>query len=449
MPRALFVSYTFPPVGGAGVQRLTKWLKYLPAYGWDASVLTTANASVPLTDGMLGREVPAGTRVVRARTLEPSYRSKAAVLAPDAAVVAPDGRSGGRPLRAGLRKVARTAANLALQPDPQVLWAPLALRAGRRLLATVPHDVVVATAPPFSALLIASRLAREARLPLVLDYRDEWDISNRYWENRPRDPLSRWVQARMQASVLRCAQLVIATTRRSAAVLELKLRAAGGRARVRCVYNGYDAEDFAEPAPADAPRDTYRLAYVGTLWALTDVAPLVEGVARLARENAGHAERLEVVLVGRRTPEQSAHVAQLASLPCRVRCLDYVDHGDAVRLMQEASGLCLLLSGGPAAERVVPAKLFEYMAARRPILAIVPPGECRDLLQGHPAVAFGDPRRPESIAAALSAEIERHGQGREPAWAGWDPARYSRRHLAGELAKALDEVAGVRREGAA
>lgn len=441
MNRALFVSYTFPPVGGAGVQRLTKWLKYLPGHGWQSSVLTTENASVPLTDGMLGRDVPADTHVVRARTLEPSYASKAAVLGGD--------RSRRRPLSAGIRTVARAAANLALQPDPQVLWGPAALREGRRYLASVPHDVVVATAPPFSALLIGARLAREAGLPLVLDYRDEWDISNRYWENRPRDPLSRWVQARMQASALRQAHLVIATTRRSTAALEVKLRAAGGAARARCIHNGYDPDDFAVRTPAEVDPSTYRLAYVGTLWALTDVAPLVEGVSRLARENPAAAARLEIVLVGRRTPEQTAHVDRFAGLPCRLRLLDYVDHGDAVRLMKEASGLCLLLSRGPAAERVVPAKLFEYMAARRPILAIAPPGECRDLLAGHPAVTFCDPGRPDSVAAGLSREIERHHQGHEPDWASFDPTPFSRRRLAGELAAALDEVARVWKRGAA
>ena len=151
MPRVLLVSYTFPPVGGAGVQRLTKWLKYLPRHGWQTSVLTTENASVPVTDASLARDVPAVTRVVRARTLEPSYQVKAAVLKQAAGPR--------RSVVAGLRSAAKSVVNLVLQPDPQVLWAPAALCAGRQLLSEVPHDVVVATAPPFSALLIGARLA--------------------------------------------------------------------------------------------------------------------------------------------------------------------------------------------------------------------------------------------------------------------------------------------------
>ncbi len=438
MPRVLFVSYTFPPVGGAGVQRLTKWLKYLPGHGWEASVLTTENASVPLTDASLARDVPTETRVVRAQTLEPSYQAKATVL-----------RQADRPrgsVGVGLKGAARAVANLALQPDPQVLWAPAALRAGRQLLTEVPHDVVVATAPPFSTLLVGVRLARAARLPLVLDYRDEWDISSNYWENRPRDPVSRWVQARMQARALRRAQLVLATTQRSTARLAEKCRAVGSRARTRCIYNGYDAEDFAEVLPPAEPRQGYRLVYLGTLWALTDATPLVEGVARLSAESPGQAKSLEIVFAGRRTAEQAGILARIDGLPCRVTVLDYVEHGHAVRTMREASGLCLLLSSRPGAERVVPAKLFEYMAARRPILGVVPDGECRELLAGHPAAIVCDPGEPGMVTRALSQEIARAATGRVPEWGNWDPSRYSRAHLTAELAEALEGVSAAWRK---
>ena len=75
----MFISYAFPPVGGAGVQRVTKFIKYLHGTGWDASVLTVANPSVPVTDATLSGELPSDTIVVRARTLEPGYAAKRAM----------------------------------------------------------------------------------------------------------------------------------------------------------------------------------------------------------------------------------------------------------------------------------------------------------------------------------------------------------------------------------
>src|SRR5262245_36317245 len=74
--RALLVAYSFPPVGGAGVQRMSKLAKYLPMHGVSPQVLTVANASVPLRDDSLAQELPIDLEVVRARTLEPGYATK-------------------------------------------------------------------------------------------------------------------------------------------------------------------------------------------------------------------------------------------------------------------------------------------------------------------------------------------------------------------------------------
>ena len=81
--RVLYVAYLYPPVGGAGVQRTAKFVKYLPHYGWQPSVLTVANPSVPLLDASLADDIPAGAVIRRARTLEPGYALKAVVSAGD------------------------------------------------------------------------------------------------------------------------------------------------------------------------------------------------------------------------------------------------------------------------------------------------------------------------------------------------------------------------------
>ena len=401
-----------------------------PASGWQSSVLTASNPSAPVSDPSLARDVPPETLVVRARTFEPSYATKAAILSPDSE----------RPRSTrGLSSLVRAMASIALQPDPQVLWAPDALREGRALLTRVRHDVVVATGPPFSALLVGARLARAAGLPLVLDYRDEWDITGRYGENRSRDVVSRAIQERLQARALRRAELVIATTRRSAEALAAKALQAGSRARTRCIYNGYDADDFVGSVPPVPTDGKHRVVYVGTLWALTDAASLVAGVTRLARDKPERAAALELVFAGRRTPEQSAVLQALRGLPCRLTLLDYVEHEQAIGLMRGAGRLCLLLSDVPGAERVVPAKLFEYIAARRPILAVVPDGECSDILRSHPAALVVPPDRTDLIAEALALDVV--GRAGLPSdWGLFDASPYSRAHLAGELADSLREV---------
>ena len=78
--RLLFISYAFPPTGGGGVQRSAKFTKYLPEYGWQATVLTAANPSVPVQDQDLQDDVNGSTTLLRARTLEPSYAMKKALV---------------------------------------------------------------------------------------------------------------------------------------------------------------------------------------------------------------------------------------------------------------------------------------------------------------------------------------------------------------------------------
>jgi glycosyltransferase involved in cell wall biosynthesis len=433
--RVLYVAYLFPPVGGAGVQRTAKFVKYLPQFGWLPTVLTVANPSVPLFDRSLVDDVPEGTEVRRARTWEPSYSLKSVV---SAGGTCSRGWSVGRLARSLFRRLTSSL----LQPDPQVLWVPAAIREGRRILRETDHAAIVVTAPPFSSFLVGAALSRASGLPLVLDYRDEWTLSSAYWENRRLGPLSCGVQGFMQRRVVRAARALVATTRLSAKALEAVRDRAGSKACVSWIYNGFDPDDF--PPAKDAPRRTgeaYRLTYVGTLWNLTSVAPLVSAVRGLAERRPDLAAHLELVFAGRRTGEQQQLFDGLRSLPCRLTEHPYVDHGEAVELLRSAEGLCVLLSDLPGAERVVPAKIFEYMAARRPVLAVAPPGELWDLLRDHPGARLFHPRDVEGIAAYLQQQVERHRAGREADLRGWSAEQYSRPHQAAQLASLLESLA--------
>jgi glycosyltransferase involved in cell wall biosynthesis len=432
----LFVAYQFPPVGGAGVQRPVKFVKYLPEHGWDASVLTVANPSVPVQDGSLLADLPQGTLVRRARTWEPGYAVKAAVAGGQGKTA----RGAGRCRRLA-RDLVRHVSNLMLQPDPQILWLPAAVREGLRLVREVPHDAIVATAPPFSGFLVGAALSKRTGLPLVLDYRDEWDISSTYWENKRLGLFARYVQRRMQRRVVRAARALVATTRASARALADIRAAARAEARVECIYNGFDPDDFpAAPAVPSGPHRPYRLTYAGTLWELTSVAPLVEAVRRLATQDPSLAAGLELVFAGRRTGAQDELLGRLKGLPCRLVTHSYLDHAQATNLVRSSDGLCAILSDLPGVGRVVPAKVFEYMAARRPILAIAPRGELWDLLQDHPRAFCHTPGDPGGIAGRLAQEVRRHREGAAALPCSWDPSRYDRRRQAGQLAALLDSL---------
>jgi glycosyltransferase involved in cell wall biosynthesis len=439
--RVLFIAYLFPPVGGAGVQRAAKFVKYLPVCGWTPTVLTVTNPSVPVLDESLVDEIPPEAVIRRAPTWEPSYAVKNIVASADSADSRPL-RQAGRLARRLLNSVVKTL----LQPDPQVLWLPGALREGLKLLGQARHEVILATAPPFSSFLVAARLSRKTGLPLVLDYRDEWTICNSHWENRRPDPVSRFILDRLQARMLRRTNTVLATTRSSAKMLARLCQAAGSKARVGYIYNGFDVDDFpavgsGSPGHYPVPSSHLRLVYVGSLWNMASVEPLVQAVQRFADQTPDLACHLELVFAGRRTDKQQQHVEILKRLPCRVVEYSYLDHRRAVELLCSASLSCILLGDLPGAERVVPAKVFECMAARRPLLAITPPGEMTELLSAYPGAHVYHPRETKPLADFLANQVRRCRAGVPPADVVWDGAPFSRAQEARQLAEILDSCA--------
>jgi len=439
--RVLFVSYLFPPVGGVGVHRVTKFVKYLPQFGWECSVLTVANPSTPLVDGSLRRDVPVSTNVVRARTLEPGYGVKAAVGA---------GEGERRGIVAGAKRlvkgVARRVVNTVLQPDPQILWRPAALREGKRLLSETPHDAIIATGPPFSSLLLGAALAKSSKLPLILDYRDEWGISNAYWENKQHSWFSNMIQKRMQFSAVRAADVLLATTPSSAKELEHTADAAGSRARSRFIYNGFDPDDFGTSSH-HAERIDYgngvercRLAFVGTLWNLNPIGPVVEGLLRLVEQRPDLANQLEIVFAGRRTSEQNAELDRLENSSVKIVRQPFMAHDEAVRLMHDADALLLLNADKPETHRIINAKTFEYMAARRPIFVVAPRGDLWDVTASLPGTIQVSPSDPAAVAAGFAKLVERHAAGVQFDARVWDIARFERKRLAHELSELLDDV---------
>lgn len=434
--RLLLISYHFPPVGGAGVQRPLKFVRYLAELGWQTTVLTAANPSVPVFDESLCDEIPDGTQIVRARTLEPAYARKAGLQTADCGR-----RSLLARLKQSCRRCVRETIRLVLQPDPQMLWHPAAKRAAVRVLREQPHDAILATAPPYSNLLLGRALGRKFHLPLVLDYRDEWDLSSRYLENSHKDPLSHCIQQWMQKRVLRQADAVIATTHDSTDRLQSRLDQAGGRGRTLCIRNGFDPGDLQsrETVPPP-PAGRIRIVYTGTLWNLTSVEPLTRAVESLGSEQPGLLARFEFVFVGRKTPEQQALLDRIAARGCVVRCEDYCPHGQALAWMHSADALCLLLSDVEGAGRVIPAKLFEYLGIPRPILAIVPEGETARIVR-----SFGQ----QQFAPADHAGLARWLTDRAQAGPDRVPVPrdetlllpFTRRHQAAQLAELLDDLA--------
>jgi glycosyltransferase involved in cell wall biosynthesis len=431
--RVLFVSYAFPPTGGGGVQRAAKFAKYLPHFGWRPTILTVANPSVPVQDYDLAEDLDPRLSIVRARTWEPGYGVKKQL--------ARAGSAG----RATVGSLLRRLSMQVLQPDPQILWNPSAFRAAAGVLRTQAHDAILVTGPPFSSFLLGRKLKNRFGIPLVLDFRDEWMLVAQHLENYQLSGFAyRWQHAMMRR-VLRAADAVIATTRASAVELGGYCYEAKSTATATCIYNGFDPDDLSAVGRESSASPRLRIVYTGTLWKLTNIAPLVRALQALAQIAPARTADVELVVAGRRTPQQDTVLEGLRTTGVSVVRHDYLPHRKSLELAATADILLLLLDDQPGAERVVPAKLFEYLALAKPILAIGPDGETRELLRHHShAIAFR-PAETERLTRWLKAQLDIVSKPRMPQSANSNStaspmllARFSRPSLTGELAHLLE-----------
>ncbi len=445
--RVLLVSYAFPPVGGAGVQRVVKLAKYLPHHGVQPAVLTAANPSVPLHDASLLRDLPRGIEVERARTLEPGYGVKRAAWR--AQVHAR--RSWGRAVRArGVRALAGMASH-ALLPDPQVLWQPAAMGVLACRLAARRDDAVLVSGPPFSQFLLAP-LARAGRVGVVLDYRDEWSTVRSVYEmSRSRmasqmaSRAARALGGAVEGALLRQAHAVVTATDefRDHLLARFPFLDPG---RVFAVPNGYDLDDFPDRLPSP-PGDRFVITYAGTVFSLTSARGLLGAVRLLHRRSPEIARGLRVRFVGRVVDTELDAFDGTEALG--VERAGYVPHEDVLHELAASHTTLCVLDDVPGAERIFPAKIFELMRLGRPIMTLAPPGSALTrLVERHGLGPALHPRDDQAICAALERDL-RAFRARGSAPAAWRKTpgieRYDRRALAGEFADILKEAAGAAR----
>ena len=436
--RALIVSYSFPPVGGAGVQRVLKLTKYLPAHGVRPAVLTVSNPSVPVLDASLERDFPAGLEVVRVPTLEPGYAVKKAAWSAESSTGAT------RPTLAtrAVRRLSGVAKQL-LVPDPQILWQPAAQRALAGRLVGARDDAILISGPPFSQFLLALLARIRPRVPVILDYRDEWSTYRTTYEM-----MGSWLAAAagdpLEAAILRRASAVTTATDEFRENLLARFPFVDA-ARVRAIPNGYDPDDFPPNLPAPPPEKLV-MTYAGTIFKLTSARGLLGAIRLLHEREPALARLLEVRFLGRIVDTELASFEGAEALG--VKRLGYVAHDQVMRELSASHIVLCLLDDVPGVERIYPAKIFELMFLGRPTLTLSPPGALARLVEKH---ALGDllpPRDEAAICALLEARLRAFAAAPtgSPVLAtnarGID--RFHRRALAGEFADVMREAVATR-----
>lgn len=336
--RALMVAFHFPPQSGSsGVLRTANFVKNLPQLGWRPDVLTAQPRAYEQVRTDLIDGIPPGTRVLRAGALDAARHLSIA---------------GKYPLTLAL-------------PDRWSSWWLPAVWAGLRQIRRERTDLIWSTYPIATAHLIAATLARLTQLPWVADFRDPM-VSAGY----PKEPLKHRLWQRLERHVLEHARLCVFTTERAAAAYRLRYPQAAAKCVV--VENGYDEDVFTGVTPnrQGVPEGCLLLLHSGLIYPQDrDPSGFFAAVATLLERGVLRREQLRIRFRAPVHGDEVVRVAQAHGLAELVEVAGPIPHAQAIAEMMAADLLLIFQGSGFNAQ--IPAKIYEYLRAQRPVLAIV------------------------------------------------------------------------------
>lgn len=358
MKRVLIITYYWPPIGGSGVQRWVKFAKYLPSEGWQPVIYTPENPDLFSVDTSLLNDIPQEAEIIKTHILEPYgiYRK----LTGSKGQIKVEANPGNGGKESFLKRVSMWVRGNLFMPDPRCFWINPSVRYLKKYLKEHPVDVIVSTGPPQSMHLIARKVSLATGIPWVADFRDPWTKIFYFKHLR----LSRWAERKhhtLEQKVLDDATAIVAVS-----PLVQKDFAAMTKTPVHLVTNGYDESDYREPVETDG---NFNIVHTGLLTADGNPVELWNILGEKCREDREFADRLRLTIAGKTDAKVLESISR-AGLDYYLTDLGYIDHDKAVMLQRQASVLILPIREEPETKAILPGKLFEYLAARRPILGV-------------------------------------------------------------------------------
>ncbi|MFT4771695.1 MAG: glycosyltransferase involved in cell wall biosynthesis [Cryomorphaceae bacterium] len=358
MKNLLIITYYWPPAGGAGVQRWLKFSKYLPEFGWNPIILTVDpdQGSYPQRDESLLKEVRDEVEVFRTHSFEP-LQLYAKAVGKDRV---PYGGFSNQKSNSSFSRFIR--GNFFI-PDARRGWNRYAIAKAKEIISTRTIDCVVTTGPPQSTHLIGLDLKRDLGIKWGIDLRDPWtDIY--YNEKMLRTPWAEKHDAKLEKQTLEEADFCITVSKGFAELFNRKVER-----EYHVVTNGFDEQDLVDENPRNS-RESKKLiiSYTGTMSDIYDPDVFFEALA-------SYKGSFEFRIAGSISEGVQKKIDDYG-ISKSVNYLGYLTHADALKEMSQADVLLLISPMVKNSKGIIPGKLFEYLAAGKPILAIAEDDKC-------------------------------------------------------------------------
>ena len=393
MKRVLIITYYWPPSGGAGVQRWLKFVKYLRSFNWEPIVFTVENGEFPVLDFDLIKEIPDRVEVLKVPAWEPykmyklfSGRNKS------------DGINSGflSEKKGGglIESISKWIRGNLFIPDARKFWIKPANQFLNEYLQNHPVDVIISSGPPHSTHLIALSLKKKFQIPWLSDFRDPWSNID-FYKDLKLTKVADQKHRKLENDVLVQSDIVLTIGRQ----LSNELKTLGAK-RVEIIENGFDPQDFLEDKNHELD-EKFSIAHIGSFTPSRNHMVLWKALSHLVNEKEEFKSKLEIKLIGKVDYSVLQSIKDFG-LDTYLKKIDYVSHNEVIKHQKSSKLLLLMVNNTPNAKGIVTGKVFEYMASKRPILAIGPKdGDLGEILSNTNSGLVCDYENVENLSSTI------------------------------------------------
>ncbi|QTD37206.1 glycosyltransferase family 4 protein [Polaribacter batillariae] len=348
--KVLIITYYWPPAGGSGVQRWLKFVKYLQDFGIEPIVYTVKDENYPKEDVSLIKDVPKEITVLQQPIWNPQHvffwekKNK--------------GNTGVSNL--GNNKILSFLRGNIFIPDPKIFWVKPSVKFLQKFLLKNKIDAMISTGPPHSMHLIAQKLQQKNNIKWIADFRDPWtDLY--YAKDFNQSTFAKNKNRKLEELVLKNADCVLTVSK------SLKKEFAKIASNVKVITNGFDDEVLRNKAVVLDKKFT--ISYIGLLPKQSKPTLLFKVLRKLLQENENLKNDLQLNFIGDIADEVKQDIASNNLLKYS-NFEGYVPHEEAISYQKKSQVLLLLIPNVAKSEGILTGKLFEYLTAKRPILAM-------------------------------------------------------------------------------
>lgn len=358
MKRALIVTYYWPPAGGPGVQRWLKFVKYFKEFGVEPIVYIPENPNYPFVDENFSAEIPSNVEIIKHPIKEPyrfaKFFSKKKTKQMSSGIIPKKDST-------AIEKLMLYVRGNFFIPDARVGWVKPSVKYLSDYLENNDVDVVITTGPPHSLHLIGKQLKKELNVKWIADFRDPWTTIH-YHKSLRLNKTSEKKHKALEAAVLNTADVVTVTSPTTKKEFE-KIT----NKPIEVITNGFDITE-----EVNYNRDLkFSISHIGSLLSERNPKNLWYILAEICKKNTSFKKDLELKFAGAVSDEVKESLSEF-NLDENSKFLGYVSHFEALKLQNESQVLLLVEINSAETRAIIPGKLFEYLAAKRPIIALGP-----------------------------------------------------------------------------